>query len=290
MTWSADDERKARELLAAATPGPWESSQRGERSGYRYVNNGYQSIAQWCLPHDAALIAAAPTIIAAALEEIGRLSKRFRTEVNHAVCLLRERADAAEARVKALTKDRDHNDALMLAEAEVERLRARVAELGEKVDDLEVVRAAAYAEAGKQTARVATLVAALRQASNALGADEDRWTVKARIDAALGEGAAMSDRDETIRALHCCSWPGPGPCDSRCKAYAETERAYAAGEAAGRAAGAAAEMEACAAIAIARASEWDRADVAGGSKPLLANECEKLAAAIRARGQEPGDE
>jgi hypothetical protein len=37
-------------------------------------------------------------------------------------------------------------------------------------------------------ARIATLEAALRQASNALGASEDRWTVKARIDAALGEG------------------------------------------------------------------------------------------------------
>ena len=115
-----------KQRLAAATPGPWGALGPGA-SGLCYVSGpGITQVGQ----ADAALIANAPTDIAALVAEVQRLDglmaeftsiiQRQNAERNDLVA----RADRAEAQLATLTKERDAEILrARKAEAEVERLK-----------------------------------------------------------------------------------------------------------------------------------------------------------------------
>ncbi len=148
--------KRARELLAKATPGPWHL--RGGRMLSRHpdgtgMGGGLHTnhIANFAEPDDASLCAAAPELLRTLAGEVDELegaleSRRNATKVAANTVLIVERErDAALARVKELEVERDERliDGYMRTRreaterdqlrAEVERLRAELSALKDPV-------------------------------------------------------------------------------------------------------------------------------------------------------------
>lgn len=125
--WTPDDERRARELLAAATPRPWEAHD------YQVWMIG-AVFAPCPNKETAAFIAAAPDLLERALGEIERLEAQANAEESLMNILTGQddltealnRADTAESECERL---RGNHAAYQTAALENERLRAKVATL-----------------------------------------------------------------------------------------------------------------------------------------------------------------
>jgi hypothetical protein len=98
---------RARALLAAATPGPWRVDDPPVNGGHFVVGDGHDMVAETCPEHDAALIAAAPTLLA---------------ELADLVAKLQSDMDGDRSLMERLRIERNE------ARAEVEYLRRRVVE------------------------------------------------------------------------------------------------------------------------------------------------------------------